>query len=823
MPLKRARARYPIEVDLRRNYGFVHTSEEALQLLKFLQGEKSFSDEVTPLVFRNAKPEQFEAEQWQPSDLHVIEVSSSKRISFGPDVVQGNYVQHHFPDFFADRERARTYWNLVKRGHRVDLIDFLESQPTFRMLSEDDRRLLSGLAMDQQSFKMIAADMSEMVERLGRERVVFVTHVNAVTEDGALIPTRERLIRWVNMAAAQLDVPVFDPTSVLEEFGQEAALERAGADLTHYTLPFSDRIYDELHRMHVQARLSAEVAAGGEDQQLGMLASQLESSLERGDFLETSRRIHQAAADAPDSLPLIELRGMVRARIGDYAGALADLNKRGDEAMLSQGARMALLDALAHEGEHARALGIAEGLLDDEVESATLYNAAAIAAEGLGRPMVAARYFKEAFRRNRRDLSIALHALELLAVHGDPVEGSEWRKELLGNIGPAASGAFELASWALKNSDEELFSAAIAQVSVSDKGGTVDLAEDVFAARLPHALAAAVEALPTLGNLSPALAERRLKVMEQALAWVADLLGEGRVVDAYALAQELVSLDSSLTTQIHGERIAAQARRLIRDATLQVRAAVRAAYAEGDKQQIAVLGLWSRDMLVGDPDTAVIVARALRDLERTTEALGFLKQVQAANPSHFGARRWTGRLAAQNQDYATALSMYASLAEYPDYPAVKPEAERFFAGADRRSFKRMRELSTLERYDEALELAEAVTRQYGPLERTERELKIMHRGLRLQLKDIDDGIAESGHRERLMRLMARIRPDDARILRRLAVEIMRQNRFGEAAEIWSRIHSLNPNDEIAQKNRVRCATLAERRSFIMATEVTDVG
>ena len=46
---------------------------------------------------------------------------------------------------FADRERARTYWNLVKRGHRVDLIDFLESQPTFRMLSEPDPSFTSTL------------------------------------------------------------------------------------------------------------------------------------------------------------------------------------------------------------------------------------------------------------------------------------------------------------------------------------------------------------------------------------------------------------------------------------------------------------------------------------------------------------------------------------------------------------------------------------------------------------------------------------------------------------------------------------------------------
>lgn len=821
-PIKRARSRYPIDVDLRRNYGFVHTSDEALQLLKFLQGEKSFDGDVTPLVFRNLDPKQFEAEVWEPSDLHIIEISSSKRISFGATAVQGNYVQHHFPDFFASRDRARTYWNLVKRGHRADLLEFLEREATFRMLDQQDRRLLSGLAMDQQSYKSIAADMGEIAERLGRERVLFVTHVNALTEDGSLIPTRERLIRWVTMAAAQLEVPVFDPTTVVEEFGQEEALEKGGTDSTHYTLPFSDRIYDELHRMHVQTRLSAEVAAGGQDQQLGMLAAQLESSLQRGDFFETSRRIHQAASDAPDSLPLIELRGMVRARVGDFPGALADLSRRDDESMLSQGARIALLDALAHLGQNERALGIAEALLNDEIESAAVYHAAAIAAEGLGKSAQAARYFKEAFRRNRRDLATALHALELLAEHGDPAEGSEWRKELLANIGPAASGSFELAAWALRAFDEELFSAAISQVASSDKGGTVDLAEDVLEARLPHALAAAIEALPTVGNLSPGLAERRAKVIDQALVWVEELLDQGRVTEAYTLSQALASLDSSVTSQIRAQ-VTAQARRLSRNATLQVSAAVRAAYADGDNEKIATLGLWARDILVGEPATAVIVGRALRELGREEEALVLLKQVQSANPDHFATRRWTARLAARQDDYATAIAMYSSLGSSPDYATVKPEADRFFATADRRALVRLRELAALERYEEALALADAITARYGLLDRTQRELKKMQRALRLQLKEIDEGLVESGDRERLLRLLARIQPEDARNLRRLAVEFMRQNRFAEAGEIWSRIVSLNPADEIARKNRGRCATLAERRSSVIGTELTDVG
>jgi hypothetical protein len=72
-PLRRAASRYPIEVDLKRNYGFVHTSDEALQLVRFLQGEKQFQPQVAAIVARDGNLAPYEAEEWRPGDLHIIE------------------------------------------------------------------------------------------------------------------------------------------------------------------------------------------------------------------------------------------------------------------------------------------------------------------------------------------------------------------------------------------------------------------------------------------------------------------------------------------------------------------------------------------------------------------------------------------------------------------------------------------------------------------------------------------------------------------------------------------------------------------------------
>ena len=50
-PLRRARSRYPVALELNRVYGFTHTSDEALQQLRFMQGDKQFDDRARQLIF----------------------------------------------------------------------------------------------------------------------------------------------------------------------------------------------------------------------------------------------------------------------------------------------------------------------------------------------------------------------------------------------------------------------------------------------------------------------------------------------------------------------------------------------------------------------------------------------------------------------------------------------------------------------------------------------------------------------------------------------------------------------------------------------------
>jgi tetratricopeptide (TPR) repeat protein len=815
-PLRRSTARYPIEVDARRNYGFVHTSDEALQLVRFLQCEKQFNKEVAPLVARGGNLEQYEAEQWQPSDLHIVEISSSKRITCGSDSVQANYVNHYFADFFASKERSRTFWTLVKRAHRQDLIDYLERQPTFQLLSAGDRELLMRLQMEPQSFKAIKSDMAEIVERLGRDKLLFVTHVNAATPDDELIPARDRLIRWVKMAAEQLDAAVFDPTPVMQDFGQEKALEAGGLDLTHYTPAFYDRVYDEIHRSHVAPLMGVvgpfEGRDGAEDQ-AAKLAAKLEAMLEIGDFFIASREVHAALEKQPRALPLIELRGLIRSRIGDFSGAVSDLTARGDDSALSQSMRVGLVEALNATGDPAGALRVADNLLGEEYESADMYRAAAEAAERLGRIEQAIAYAKQAFRKDRSDLSAALHALVLLSEKGSSAETAAWRREILENIDRSANGAFEVSMWAIANRDEELFAAALKAVAPLDKAGTVDLFEDAFTAGMYRGVARSIGVAAALGRIPRSMSERRTAVIEGSLERAQTLFEEGYPSEAYEIAQAILVLDDVSNSQIPAQKLANEARRLIKQMSQHVRTTIRAAYKAKDVDEVIRVGEAAGDLLLALPDIAAAFARSLHAAGRTAEAMTLLKQTHAQNRDSFVANRWTARFAAMAADYGLALEIYGALrrSQDPEVRTIESELDRFFSTVEPRAMKQLRRLVMSGEHEQAVRLARLIKQEVGAEERVEREINRLHSLLHRRLKEIEQGIGEPEEREPVLRQIVQVRPTDPVVLRRYALELMRQFRFAEAAEMWGRISTLDPDNEAAARQRERCAKMAQRR------------
>jgi tetratricopeptide (TPR) repeat protein len=583
-----------------------------------------------------------------------------------------------------------------------------------------------------------------------------------------------------------------------------------------------------MHRSRVGAQVLAKVGDGEQpdsETQMGALASQFEVMLDIGDFFSSSRDVHAAIETAPDPAALLPVRGLIRSRIGDYAGAVADFSNVEDDASLSQPLRLALLKAMVATGSHERALEVAERLLSDEFTSAEIYRAASIAAENSGDGATAASYAKQAFRSDRDDLSAALHALKLLSRTGDEDEIEDWRREVIGNAGGSSSGAFEICVWAIENRDEAMFAAGLRSVAARDKGGTVDLVEDALAAGMFDAVGQSVPLLVTIGRVPRSLAERRSALLERLLDEARQMVVDGSNDLAFRIARALVELDGASNSQIAGRRLAGQARRVLRDVLVDVRSSVREAYRDHDFAGVCKIYDSQADIITEDPDVATIVARSLQAAEREAEALALILRVQARSPESFAPTRWAARLAALARNYTVALRMYGLLrSDFPEQSQpIASEVERFFAIAERVAVRQLRELIAEERFEDASELANIILLELNQADRVERELGRMVRALRIKLRGIDEGDGEIDEREAVLRQLVTLKPEDETLLRRLALELMRQFRFLEAAEIWDRIVRINPENESAERNLERCRRLAASRAPAVPAEADGSG
>lgn len=190
-----------------------------------------------------------------------------------------------------------------------------------------------------------------------------------------------------------------------------------------------------------------------------------------------------------------------------------------------------------------------------------------------------------------------------------------------------------------------------------------------------------------------------------------------------------------------------------------------------------------------------------------------LVETQARNPDSFVATHWAARLAVAAKHFPTALEMYGLVRRSKDPRAetIAPEVDRFFARAESRAPVELRKTISSGDVDQAIRLASLIKTEIGLEERVDRELARLHSMLWRRLKEIDAGEGEADDRELVLRQLARIRPTDENILRRFALELMRQLRFAEAGEMWGRILALDPADDNAARQRERCIKMARRR------------
>lgn len=330
-------ARYPIKQQLGRNYGFVHTSAEALQQARFHVRPPRFPP-TQRVIFRPSNGEQARRGVHKPADLYMVELSSRKLLTVGGYPIQSNYLGRYFSEFFADRARTRAFWAQASDERLAERRAWLDQDPVFKSLSADNRDLLARIVKREQTDDEIEQQMQQLVDLLGRDKVVFVTHVNAMTPDNVPIEQRAQLIAAVTASAQRIGVPCYDPTPLMNKIGQADAMEDGGLDLTHYTPLFAERLYTEWFKTFVRPRLSASTP------QLSVPKLSAEESAERiekiwdaGELREASRRLRDVLRRHPGLPDHTLLFARIQEELGDYEGSLALLG--GADGTLATGSK----------------------------------------------------------------------------------------------------------------------------------------------------------------------------------------------------------------------------------------------------------------------------------------------------------------------------------------------------------------------------------------------------------------------------------------------------------------------------------------------------
>ena len=786
---------YPIENRNPRFYGFTHSSREALQQLDFYEGGLDLPAYVTPAVFREGSSPDDYREQWIRPDLMLVELSSAKLTSAAGFPIQVRYLAQHLPDFFANPERVRSFWSTAERNPAA-LKEMLEAEPAFQVLSIEDRQLLESIRLEHQTYAGLLEDCAQLVDRIGRDRIVFVTHVNADGAGGKPIPARERLIGWVERAAAELHARCFNPTGVMKQFGQELAMQQSGKDTTHYTEAFETLLYAQLHTQFVAPELAR---LGGDDDssaqaRLQLLAASISATMNNIDLVEGSRQLHAALRDNPEAEALIELRGILRERLGDFEGAVADLGGRQDQG---PSARESLMRSALALNRPADALEIAEQLLSEEHESDGVHRAAAEAAGQLGLAERRLSHLKQLFRIDRSNVPAALEVLAMLA--DDPAAKQEWIEELACFADDNVELAQALIHHALNTQDEVLFSRSFATLAASQPAAAGNLVEQA-SDRLLMVSAGSLGSLLESGELQGRPA-RRLK--EIIRAWGAKGLELAEAGQFDAASEYVRAALISLPNDGAGKR----AQRLL---AVQMINRCRPLAAERRFGELIEFCRANEETAISSPRVAQIYIRALEtehDLPEAARVVEAACQIHVQDASILSAGVRVFQKAGEWWKAAKACQM---LERSDGAHAAADEIAAFWQRGAPRVLRQIRQMTEAGEFGEALSAIRAIDGRGLDDKLVARERAILHRAMFLAIRNLDRSGGEGEKRYYLARMLAEDSPDE-RNVKQAAAEAVRRREFSTALDLWNQAAAHNPASELAVSEVSRFQALVGAR------------
>lgn len=786
-PLRDAVGRYPIKQQLGRNYGFVHTSAEALQQARFMFGQADIPADVQRLIFRPSNGEQARRGTHKPADLYMVELSSRKLLTIGAHPIQSNYLVRFFSEFFADRARTRAFWSQATEERLAERREWLDKDPVFKSLSPDNRELLARIVKREQTDEEIEQQMRELVDLLGRDKIVFVTHVNAMTPDNVPIEQRAQLIAAVAASAQRIGVPCYDPTPLMNKIGQADALEDGGLDLTHYTPLFAERLYTEWYKTFVRPRMSASTPQPSVPKlSADESAERIEKLWESGELREASRRLRDVLRRHPGLPDHTLLFARIQEELGDYEGSLALLGSADGTLATGSKAEQILMRNHFKLGRHDVAHSLAAGLLGDEIETPEIVRIAAISAGHLGFVDEALGNWKQLFRISSPQDPTATEAadtvLSLLQAGSDMEATLRWVHEVREAI-PAHGRSFAML-WRdrlIAGDRAGLRALAAESPALTD----VEALELVKEASWRGCIMAAAALAVSCKLADTEQEDIAAWLRAQAATWAEEgtqALEEGRLRDAAERISAHRLLNPDALAGVRAKRAFERAMRL----------GVRAALVAGNHKEVIDLTDIALDTQVEFPELHAMRGRAADALGDKQTAMRHLEQAAANESAPFSTQLHFARVAFNGGWFGEAIDAYKMvLANASADQGAKDEAERQLGRLGPRAIRGARELLSAGDAKAAWTLLERVAQSWPQMTEVDHEKRRIIAVLYAEARALDS--SSTTERLALGERILQLVPDDPIGLRLAAVGAMRLHRFEQALPYWRALQQRSDN------------------------------
>lgn len=809
-PLRIGSKGLPIQPVLNRNYGFVHTSREVLRQLRWILGEDSVPEQVRPYVFRSTGNERNIFGKVPEFDLVVAEISSAKDVTVAGEPIQVNYLQRRFPAIFSS-EVASRIWKHVQAGDADGLAALLDTLPAYRALSHADREALVSLSTTNLGPQEVTDDLAEIVRLVGCERLVVVTHVNAILPDGQEIASRAALIRTVKNACRRLGVECYDPTPVMQRVGQVAAMESDGLDTTHYTPGFAAQLVADLYRSAIRPLAErcgipiADDPGEGFDAMPAVAPMFDMSAMDLASFAagmkDLMARYRSGSIDATSRSRLASML----LRLGLHEMVIEALGSVLAEPDQSEEDRLLLFEAFFEVGRFEEAIAVGQSLLSDEYENPGMLRRMATACERIGRMSDALAYWQhiQASSPSSREATAAI--LRLLP------DGAERREQALQAM--ARQGFNEDALIALLE---------VAIRSPTSIPGLVPAGFESDEAILPvlseHEVVRILASYPNLepsrrkavgrmlidhGIWLPGARELasagdtscRSSAVDALVGLLQRMTAEGKSVDALAVCHAVLMLDPACR----------EARAVRLDLRNRVGSMLSVAQAShDDRMVVAILGrLVHAGMDSGRHHLMLANAASRLGLERF--ALHHFQASLDREGSQPKVLFLMARLATKAGEYVLALEKWADLIDSDE--EWRARAVDAVASHQSKFVRRVRDLVASGAYDEAHQLLRKMEAASISSDIVAKEMQRLESCIR---SDITHGnrLAPEARLAKC-RALLRINPSSEVGLRAAAVTCMRDRRFREAASYWRRLEAISGDGRYAAQIQ-RCEEWVRR-------------